>query len=132
MFSNLIKLKGILDSALVRGVKVFHRLSNRGFYSPNLIWLQPLLSAQYLTAEINSEFCGYGTIPWGARELVPLITLNYFCYGLLSLEYTFTLGLDLPFPLEMLLVKYMISGRTECLIKHYSILHYIVSKKLIS
>lgn len=77
MFSNLIKLKGILDSAVVRGgVKVFHRLSNRGFYSPNLIWLQPLLSAQYLTAEINNEFSGYGTIPWGARELVPLITIE--------------------------------------------------------
>lgn len=60
--------------------------SNRGFYSPNLIWLQPLLSAQYLTAAINNEFwvCYHslGDQGIGPFDYIELLLLRFVVIGI--------------------------------------------------
>lgn len=128
----LLLLKWFMHK-VVGEMKIMYRLSNRSFCSPEFIWLQSLLSAQPPKAKINQPWAlDMVPFPGGTRQPPGgiLITLDHLCHGL-SLEQTFTLGLDLPLPPTMLSGKNTICGLTECCIKHHSRPHCIVSKELI-
>lgn len=130
MFFNLIKLKGTFDSnSVVKWMKVIHRLSNR-FSLTEIDMGTATAECLVFDSKTLTLSSGYATIPWGNQGIGP----PGYIKPLLLWFIVMKIGIYSRFGFALLtwnaFYKYTICGLTECLIKHYSIVHYIVSKKL--